>query len=114
VNFMRLSEKKGAHSVLSSPSGQEIRVREMAKKCEISELSYFWSPLRPMEAGPFFWRDDADVEFAAPEGSDDERRVRRQGSADSVSCAGSPDSRMSSLEAVTCIDTIRGDLVYGN
>jgi hypothetical protein len=45
---------------------------------------------------------------------EDGRRVRRQGSADSVSCAGSPDSRMSSLEVVTSIDTIRGGLVYEN
>lgn len=67
-----------------------------------------------MGARPVFGAGDADVEFAAPEGSDDERRVRGQGSADSVSCADSPDSRMSWLEVVTCIDTIRGDLVYGN
>jgi len=38
VNFMRLSSRKGARAVLSSASRQEIRVREMAKKCELSEL----------------------------------------------------------------------------
>jgi hypothetical protein len=38
VNFMRLSSRKGAHEVLSSASCQGIRVREMAKKCELSEL----------------------------------------------------------------------------
>ena len=38
VNFMRLSSRKGARAVLSSASWQEIRVREMAKKCELSEL----------------------------------------------------------------------------
>jgi hypothetical protein len=38
VNVMRLSSRKGAHAGLSSPSGQEIRAREMAKKCELSEL----------------------------------------------------------------------------
>ena len=58
--------------------------------------------------------DDADVEFAAPQGTDDGRRVPRQGSADSVSCGVPPDSRVSSLEVVTCIDTIRGGLVCEN
>ena len=38
MNFMHLSSRKGAHAVLSSASRQEIRVREMAKKCELSEL----------------------------------------------------------------------------
>jgi hypothetical protein len=38
VNFMRLSSRKGVRAVLSSASRQEIRVRKMAKKCELSEL----------------------------------------------------------------------------
>ena len=43
VNFMRLSSRKGAHAVLSSAAWQEIRVREMAKKCVVSVIS---RPLR--------------------------------------------------------------------
>ena len=38
MNFMRLSSWKGAHAVLSSASWQEIRVREMAKKCVVSVI----------------------------------------------------------------------------
>jgi hypothetical protein len=35
VNFMRLSSRKGAHAVLAGALWQEIRVREMVKKCVI-------------------------------------------------------------------------------
>jgi hypothetical protein len=38
ANFMRLSLLKGARAASSSAARQEIRVREMAKKCELSEL----------------------------------------------------------------------------
>jgi hypothetical protein len=40
--------------------------------------------------------------------------VRPVPSTPSVSCAGSPDCRMSSLGVVTCIDIIWGGLVYEN
>ena len=58
--------------------------------------------------------DDADVEFAAPQGGDEGRRVRRAGLCRFGVVRGSPDSRVSSLEVVTYIDTIRGGLAYEN
>jgi hypothetical protein len=68
----------------------------------------------PWAGYSIFGADDADFEFAAPQGSDEGRRVRRQGSADSVSWGVLRTAGWSSLEVVTYIDTIRGGLVYEN
>jgi hypothetical protein len=68
----------------------------------------------PWAGYSIFNADDADFEFAAPQGSDGAAKSTEAGLCRFGVMRGSPDSRVSSLEIVTYIDTIRGGLVYEN